>query len=145
MDAEFVTRFMNEVRQGAPADEARRGNHRILTSLYDALIRGDYEGFGQLLADDVELDIRGAGPMDGKWTGRRPVLEAVRANFSQLAEQRPQIECMLWERDCAAVLFRESGKFHHEGRDYRARVVQWFTFDRGKVTKIDEIVAMSTA
>jgi ketosteroid isomerase-like protein len=145
MDAEYVTRFMNEVRQNAPADEARRGNHEILTSVYDAIVRGDFDHFGELLAEDVQLDIRGAGPMDGKWSGRRPVLEAVRANFALIAEQKPEIECILSERDCAAVLFRESGKFHHEGRDYRARVVQWFTFADGKIARIDEIAAIASA
>jgi hypothetical protein len=39
------------------------------------------------------------------------------------------------------VLFRESGMFKLEGRNYRLRVVQWFTFAEGKLKRLDEIVA----
>jgi ketosteroid isomerase-like protein len=137
MEAEFGNRIMEQVRAS--------GAHDALASLFDAAIRGDFEAFADALHDDVELDIRGTGPMDGKWTGRLAVTDAVRANFAQLATQQPEIECILKEGDSAAVLFRESGTFVHDGRAYRSRVVQWFTFDGDKIKKIDEIAAVAAA
>jgi len=79
--------------------------------------------------------------MDGNWRGRERVVEAARDNFSQLADQKPEIESMLSGNNSIAVLFRESGVFKLDGRNYRFRVVQWFTFAGGKVKRIDEIVA----
>ena len=42
-----------------------------------------------------------------------------------------------------AVLFRESGAFRSEDRACRVRVVQWFAFSGGKVSRINEIVAIT--
>jgi len=140
MDPQFTARFLTEVRRNRPLDSSLHNNHQTLTSIYDALIRGDFEEFGRSLADDVEMEIRGLGAMDGSWNGRTQVTEAARANFSQVAQQKPEIECMVSEGDSTAVLFRESGVFVG-GYPYRVRVVQWFTFANGRVRKIDELVA----
>jgi len=79
--------------------------------------------------------------MNGNWHGRDEVVAAVRANFGQLARQRPEVESMIGQDDVIAVLFHESGTFKLDARAYRVRVVQWFTFTDGKLKKIDEIVA----
>jgi len=49
-------------------------------------------------------------------------------NFALLAEQKPEIESMIWQDDRLAVLLRESGIFKSTGQAYNVRGVQWFTF-----------------
>jgi ketosteroid isomerase-like protein len=141
MDAQYTARFLNTIRNHSPNPEALDSNRETLHAVYDAVIRGDFKAFGEFLTDDVELDIRGVGSMDGNWRGREQVVEAARTNFSQLADQKPEIETIISGNNSMAVLFRESGVFKLEGRKYRFRVVQWFTFAGGKVKRIDEIVA----
>ena len=141
MDAQYTAQFLERIRTHSPQPETVDVNHETLHDIYDAVIRGDFDAFGQFLTDDAELDIRGAGPMDGNWRGRERVVEAARANFSQVADQKPEIESVISGNDSIAVLFRESGVFKLEGRNYRLRVVQWFTFAGGKLKRMDEIVA----
>jgi ketosteroid isomerase-like protein len=145
MDAQYTARFLETIRTHSPQPETFDGNRETLHAIYDAVIGGDFDAFGQLLTADVELDIRGAGPMDGNWRGRERVVEAARVNFSQVADQKPAIESVISGNNSIAVLFGESGVFKLEGRSYRFRVVQWFTFANGKVKRIDEIVASTTA
>ena len=129
MNPDFTSRFLDSV------------SHAMLKPVYESIIHGDFDRFGDLLADDVEMEIRGAGAMDGTWRGRSQVVEAARINFAQVADQKPEIESIVSEGDSTALLFRESGVFRAAGRDYRARAVQWFRFAGGKVSRIDEIVA----
>ena len=138
MNTEYTAKFLHALSPSAKEADA---NQHVVHSAYDAIVRGDFEAFGNLLADDVELDIRGSGSMDGVWRGRKNVVEAARRNFAQLADQKPEIESMASQGDAIAVLFRETGVFKNEGRDYRFRVVQWFTFREGKIERIDEVVA----
>ncbi len=145
MDAQYTARFLETIRTHSPQPETLDVNRETLHAIYDAVIRGDFDAFGQLLTADAELDIRGAGPMDGNWCGRERVVEAARANFSQVADQKPEIESVISGNNSIAVLFRESGVFKLEGRNYRLRVVQWFTFAERKVKRIDEIVASTMA
>ncbi len=141
MDAQYTARFLDTIRNHSPEPEAFESNRETLHAVYDAVIRGDFDAFGAFLTNDVELDIRGVASMDGNWRGREQVVEVARANFSQLADQKPEIESIISGSNSMAVLFRESGVFKLEGQSYRFRVVQWFTFDGGKVKRIDEIVA----
>jgi ketosteroid isomerase-like protein len=141
MDAQYTARFLETIRTHSLRPQTIDVNRETLHAIYDAVIGGDFDAFGQFLTDDIELDIRGAGPMDGNWRGRERVVEAARANFGQVADQKPEIESMISGNDSIAVLFRESGVFKLEGRSYRLRVVQWFTFAEGKLKRLDEIVA----
>jgi ketosteroid isomerase-like protein len=141
MDAQYAARFLDTIRNHPPQPESSQDNRETLHLVYDAVIRGDFNAFGKFLTDDVELDIRGLASMDGNWHGRDQVVEAARANFGQVAEQKPEIESMISGDNSIAVLFRESGVLKLEGRSYRFRVVQWFTFADGKLKRIDEIVA----
>jgi ketosteroid isomerase-like protein len=141
MDAQYTVRFLDTIRNHSPQQEVSAANRETLHAIYDAVMRGDFKAFGELVTDDVELDIRGVASMDGNWRGREQVVEVARENFSQLADQKPEIESVISSNNSIAVLFRESGLFKLEGRSYRFRVVQWFTFAGGKVRQIDEIVA----
>jgi ketosteroid isomerase-like protein len=86
MDAQYTARFLDTIRHHSPDPEALDPNRETLHAVYDAVIRHDFNAFGEFLTDDVELDIRGVGSMDGNWRGREQVVEVARANFSQLAE-----------------------------------------------------------
>ena len=111
----------------------------VLLGVYTAIIQGDFEAMGNSMSEDVELSICGLGPMDGNWRGRKAVVEATRKNFAFVDSQRPEIESIICQGDCAAVLLRESGVLKATGKAYSIRAVQWFTFADGKIRKIDEI------
>lgn len=142
MDPQYTARFLDNVR---PDTVAETDNQHVLHSAYEAIVRGDFDAFGSFLTEDAELNIAGSGSMDGVWRGRMHVVEAARRNFSQLADQKPEIESIVAQGDTVAVLFRETGAFRTNGRNYRFRVVQWFTFRAGKIHRIDEIVAATPA
>jgi hypothetical protein len=142
MDREFTDRLLETVRPD-PANGPGEPQ-AVLHAAYDAIIQGDFEAFAELVADDVELNIHGSGPMDGSWRGRSEVVAAARRNFALVSAQQPQVESMLSQGNCVAVLLRESGVFKSTGQAYRLRGVQWFTFADGKIKRIDEIAATSS-
>jgi uncharacterized protein len=139
MDPRYTDRFLEVV--GAAATPDSSDAQTILHRAYDAIIQGDFNSFGEYLAEDVELRICGLGPLDGTWRGREEVLAATRRNFAEVADQKPEVESMISQGDSVAVLLRESGIFKSSGRPYGVRGVQWFTFAGGKIRKVDEIVA----
>lgn len=141
MDPEYSARFLRTT-SGTATDD-RQAPQSVLHTAFNAIIQGDFEAFGRSVTDDVELSIRGLGELDGSWRGREAVIAATRKNFALLAEQKPEIEGMIVEGDRIAVLLRETGILKSNGRPYRVRGVQWFTFAGGKIKKIDEIIADS--
>jgi ketosteroid isomerase-like protein len=142
MDHDYMVRFMNDVRSPSKGHGADEENRETLAAIYGAVGRGDFELFGEYLTEDVELDIRGMGPMDGVWRGRKDVVEAARANFANIDEQKPEIEAIVGQGNVTAVLFSEKGVLKPDGRTYKLRAVQWFTFVGGQIKRIDEIVAV---
>ena len=139
MDREYTERFLSTTSSAASKDV--KDPQTVLHTAFDAIIRGDFDAFGESITDDAELNIRGLGALDGTWRGRHEVVAATRRNFDLLASQKPQIESMISQGDSVAVLLRESGVLKSSGRAYDVRGVQWFTFADGKISKIDEIVA----
>jgi len=113
----------------------------VLHALYSAIVQGDFDRFGELVTDDVELHICGFTPMNGDWRGRNEVVAATRRNFGLLNEQRPEIEGMIAQGDIVAVLIQENGLLKADGARYSLRGVQWFRFEDGKVKQIDEVLA----
>jgi ketosteroid isomerase-like protein len=138
MDSEYTDRFLRTTSSAATEDS--KAPQTVLHAAFDAIIRGDFDAFGESITDDAELNIRGFGAIDGSWRGRQEVVAATRRNFDLLSSQKPQIESMISEGDRVAVLVRESGVLKSSGRAYNVRGVQWFTFADGKIKKIDEIV-----
>lgn len=137
LDREYSDRFLETTGSAAVKDTRLS----VLHAAFDAIIQGDFEAFGERIAEDVELNIRGFGALDGSWRGRKEVIAATRRNFAQVGEQKPEIEGMISEGDRIAVLLREKGIFQSNGKAYSVRGVQWFTFADGKIKKIDEIIA----
>jgi ketosteroid isomerase-like protein len=141
MDREYSERFLRTT--GSAATEDILAPQTVLHAAFDAIIRGDFDAFAASVTDDVELNIRGFGALDGVWRGRTEVVAATRKNFALLGEQKPEIESIISEGDRTAVLLRESGILKANGQPYSVRGVQWFTFADGKIKKIDEIIATS--
>ena len=122
MDSEFSDRLLKAVR---PAATIEAGDiQAVLHAAYSAVVQGNFEVFGESVTDDVELNIRGFGPMDGIWRGRNEVVEATRKNFGLVNGQQPEIEGMISEGDSVAVLLRESGVLKSTGQAYSIRAVQ---------------------
>jgi ketosteroid isomerase-like protein len=136
MDPQYTGKFLGAVGTAAHPD-----HQALLHAVYDTIIRHDFDAFGELLTDDVELNICGFPPMDGAWRGREQVVAATRNNFEMVDTQQPQVQGMISQGGTVAVLFKESGVFKSDGRKYSLRCVQWFTFVGGKLKSIDEIAA----
>jgi ketosteroid isomerase-like protein len=139
MDPEFTDKFLRTT--GSAATKVASDPQAVLHASFDAIIQGNFDAFGQSVTEDVELNIRGFGALDGSWRGRDQVVAATRKNFGLLGEQKPEIESIISEGNRIAVLLRERGVFKANGQAYSVRGVQWFTFADGKISKIDEIVA----
>ena len=82
---------------------------------------------GNFLAEDAEMEIRGAGAMDGHWRGHHQIVEAARANFAMVTGQKPEMQSAIFQWRFGGRALHESGMFKHDERCYRVRAVQWFT------------------
>jgi len=138
MDREYTDRLLRTTSSAATEDVS--DPQTVLHAAFDAIIRGDFVAFGESATDDVELSVSGFGPLDGIWRGRDEVVAATRRNFALLDNQKPEIESIISDGDRVAVLLRETGVFKSNGQSYSVRGVQWFTFENGRIKKIDEIV-----
>jgi ketosteroid isomerase-like protein len=138
MDAEYSDRLLAKTRT---AVSGANNPQAVLHAAYEAIVQGNFEAFGETVTEDVELNICGFGALDGAWRGRSDVVEATRRNFALIGVQQPEIESIIRQGDCVAVLLRESGVFRSTGQAYSIRAVQWFTFAEGKIKRIDETVA----
>lgn len=117
-------------------------DHQVLLhTAFNAIVRGDYEAFGNMTTDDVELSIKGFEEINGFWKGREEVVAATRRNFRLLSSQEPEIQGMIAQGNCIALLLEEAGVVRSTGEPYRVRGVQWITFDDGKIQRIEEIIA----
>jgi ketosteroid isomerase-like protein len=139
MHREYADRLLATTRPAVA--NAANDPQALLHAAYGAVIRGDYDAFGESLTEDAELNIAGFAPMNGTWRGRDEVVAATRKNFAEVEHQQPTIEGMISQGDCIAVLLRESGTLKSTGKAYSIRAVQWFTFADGKIKKIDELAA----
>jgi ketosteroid isomerase-like protein len=108
--------------------------------MYDAIIKGDFDGIGEFMTYDVELNICGFPAIDGNWRGRNDVVAAARKNYAQIEDQQPEIEAMISRGDSIAVLLRKRGVLKSTRQAYSSGV-QWFTFGDGKIRKINQIIA----
>ena len=82
-------------------------------------------------------------PFVGRWRGREEAARAVRDNFSQVEEQRPEIRTVVAQGDVVVVVAQERGRFR-DGRPYETHWVQLFTFRDGKLARFIQICDNST-
>ncbi len=148
MDSKAVAGFVSSLDQAFSADDPlsltrtlERENLAVLHQVYQALKDSDYAAIGQLLTDDVELEIVGPAmvPFLGKWRGTSQVLEAIRRNFSYVKNQRPEIINLNAQGNSLIVVAREQGEAVSTGKPYDLHWVQMFTFRDRKLARIHEI------
>jgi len=140
MNPEYTDKFLATTQPSA-SDPSSNDPQTVLHAAYAAIISGDFDALGDSMTDDVELNICGFPATDGNWRGRNDVVAAARRNFAQIENQQPEIESMISHGDSIAVLLRESGVLKTTKQAYSIRGVQWFTFQNGKIRKIDQIAA----
>src|SRR5207248_625205 len=116
MDRDYTDKLLQALSPAACNDV--NDPQTVLHGVYSAIIQGNFEAFSDSVTDDVELSVCGFGPMDGVWRGRRDVVDATRKNFALVAGQQPEIEGMISQGACIAVLLRESGMLKSTGQSY---------------------------
>jgi ketosteroid isomerase-like protein len=139
IDRNYTDKLLQTVSPRATTDLS--DPQTILHRAYSAVLQGNFDAFSDSVTEDVELNIWGFAPMDGNWRGRSEVIAATRKNFGLVTGQQPEVEGIISQGACVAVLLRESGVVKSTGQPYKLRGVQWFTFADGKIKKIDEILA----
>jgi ketosteroid isomerase-like protein len=139
VDRNYTDRLLQTVSPPATTDLS--DPQTILHRAYSAVLQGNFDAFSDSVTEDVELNIWGFAPMDGNWRGRSEVIAATRKNFGLVTGQQPEVEGIISQGACIAVLLRESGVVKSTGQPYNLRGIQWFTFADGKIKKIDEILA----
>ena len=124
-----------------PNKRAEEVNVRRLQDQYRSLAKGDYKEVVGQMTDDVDMEIVGppAMPFVGHWQGREQVEEALRRNFAQVEDQRPEILSVTAQGDTVVVIARERGRFKPTGRPYDLHWVQVFTFRGGRVCQFKQI------
>jgi len=148
MDQPIVAKFIDGLASafeegdvGAAMKAAEAANVWRVQESYRAIARGDFAAFFESLAEDVEMEFVGPphAPFAGRWRGRDEAARAVRENFSQVDEQRPEIQTVVAQGDLVVVVAQERGRFRATGRSYETHWVQIFTFRDGKVARFRQI------
>lgn len=139
MNQEYTANLLEHVEKSAA--EANSEPQTILHKVYGSLIQGDYGAFYEALHPEVVFTLSGWAPMDGTWHGRDAVLNAAKRNYAMVTDQKPVVESIVANGESVAVLLRETGNLRGADETYSVRLVQWFTFAEGKITKIDQVVA----
>jgi uncharacterized protein len=148
MNPPIVAQFIERLHHAFHEDdsEAHRkavegANVRLLQQQYEAIARGDFAGFLEMLDEDIEMEIVGSErvPLAGRWRGRETVARVIRENFSQLEDQRPEVHSVIAQGDVVVVVAFERGRFRQSGRPYEVHWVQIFTFREGKLVRFREI------
>ena len=132
-------------REGDPLVEhkpSESANVSIIQHQFRCIALGDFDGFAETLADDIDFEI--VGPVDhpftGRWRGREALREGVARNFSVVEQQRHRIESVVAQGDTVVLVLREQGRFRTTGRHYDVCFVQVFTFRDGKAVRIREYI-----
>ena len=148
MDQPIVAKFIDglpspfeEGDVGAAVKAAEAANAWRVQESYRAIARGDFAAFFESVAEDVEMEFVGAphAPFARRWRGRDEAARAVRENFSQVEEQRPEIQTVVAQGDLVVIVPQERGRFRATGRRYETHSVQIFTFRDGKVARFRQI------
>jgi ketosteroid isomerase-like protein len=144
MDPQFLDTFQSAFHEGDEKlankpEEAE--NVRRVEEVFRSIARKDFAALSAILADDVTLEIIGSSdiPMAGMTRGRQMVIEAVRNNFAQLDEQRPEIHSVVAQGNTVVVIGRDQGLFRPTGRRYDLHCMYQYTFKNNKVISIREL------
>src|SRR5262249_2117835 len=143
-----MVRFADKLNEAFREGDADIGNKRVeasnvgvLEAQYRALSAGDFATALAKFADDIEFEILGppAMPFAGSWRGRDEVASVLGHNFSQVADQEPEIRSVTAQGDTVVIMAREKGRYVPTGRTYDLNWVQVFQFRDGQVVRIREL------
>ena len=116
-------------------------NIQLIQNLIMAIGRDDLTAVGEMLADDVRLEILGPDelPFIRKAKGRAQMLEAIQKNFGAVQDQRPMIEAVIAQGDTVIVMMGEEGEVRATGKRYRIKGMQRFIIQEEKVELVEEL------
>lgn len=116
-------------------------NVRLIQNLIMAIGRGDLTAVGEMLADDVRLEILGPDelPFIRQAKGRAQMLEAIKENFEAVQDQRPRIEAVIAQGDTVIVMMEEEGEVRATGKKYRINGIQRFIIREKKLELVAEL------
>ena len=113
-------------------------NRVLVTSAYEALVRGDGDVFLEHLDDDVEWIV--PGPPDHPSTGTHQGKEALLlmfARFSAFAElQELEIERVVGEGEVIVVLGRVRWRVRESGRQFETIWANAVTVEDGRIARV---------
>ena len=106
-----------------------------------AIGRDDLTAVGEMLADEVRLEILGPDelPFIREAKGRAQMLEAIKENFGAVQDQRPKIKAVIAQGDKVMVMLEEEGAVRATGKRYRIKRKQRFIIREKKVELVEEI------
>jgi ketosteroid isomerase-like protein len=141
---QFIERLNTAFHEGDPEAQGKQAEARNIAQLeaqYRAIAEGNFAAVLGMLADDAELEILGPPDMQfaGRWQGRDRIGEALRNNFSKVADQEPRIESVTAQGDTVVILARERGRYVPTGRSYDIHFVQMFWFRDGKIVRVRQL------
>lgn len=107
-----------------------------------AIGQADLAGVGELLTDDVRLEIRGCEqfPFVRDARGRAAVLAAIKHNFAEVQDQQPRLESVVAQGDTVIVMASEQGVIKSTGAAYHIEGIQRFVCRNGKISLVHEIL-----
>ena len=132
-------------RQGDAAADAKQeeaANIQLIENVVLAVGRGDLDAVGELLVDDIRLEIHSAQtmPFIHSADGKLDFLNAVRHNFGELRSQRPIIEAVVAQGDTVVVVSREEGELRATGAHYEVHGVHRYVCRDGKIALVQEFL-----
>src|SRR4051812_8839494 len=87
-------------------------NVRSIKNLVMAIGRDDLTAVGEMLAQDVRLEILGPDelPFIREAKGQVQMIEAIKENFAAVQDQRPRIEAVIAKGDTVIIMLEEEGE-----------------------------------
>lgn len=113
-----------------------RRNLAVVCKALREIGEDNYEGFRDLLQEDVQLEILGGPncPLHGVWRGRDEVYAVARDQFSRAKERRPEVEAVTAQGGKVVLQGREQGFLAPEGVPYDFEVFEAFTVRSEKIS-----------
>jgi ketosteroid isomerase-like protein len=127
-------------------DKAEEGaNVRLIHNLMMAIGRDELAAVGEMLAEDVRLEILGADdpPFIRQANGRAEMLEAIRQNFAAVQDQVPNVEAVIAQGDTVVIMLNEAGVVRATGKPYSIKGMQRFIIREAKVELVQEILVQA--
>ncbi len=148
MSSATINHFISQLRSAfeagddhASAKTIEAANVELVQNLYRTVTSGDFDGFLERLAEEIEFENIGPSviPFSGRWRGRKDVGEATKRNFAVVEDQCPEVLTLVAQGDTVIIVAREQGRIRSTGRKYDMHWVQMFTLRDGQVTRFRQI------